>query len=463
MGRYFGTDGFRGEANKELTADHAYRVGRFLGWYYSEQKRRSGQMHPARIVIGKDTRRSSYMFEYALVAGLTASGADAYMLHVTTTPSVAYVTNMDDFDCGIMISASHNPYYDNGIKLIGRNGEKMEEDTLALVEDYLDGRVTVFGEELTEVPFAYRGQIGATVDYVSGRNRYIGYLISLGMYSFKGLRVGLDCANGASWNIAKSVFDALGAKTYVINASPDGLNINENAGSTHIERLQQFVKDNSLDVGFAYDGDADRCLCVDEHGDVVSGDHILYICGCYMKEHGMLAGNTVVTTVMSNFGLYKAFDEKGIGYAKTAVGDKYVYEYMTQNGCKLGGEDSGHIIFSKYATTGDGILTSLKLMEVMIASKKKMSQLSEGFTKYPQLLQNVRVTDKAAARGDAKVQQAVEEAAAALGDGGRILVRESGTEPVIRVMVEAGDKELCRTWVDHVVSVIRAQGYEQTV
>ena len=459
MGRYFGTDGFRGEANKELTADHAYKVGRFLGWYYSEQKRRSGQNHSARILIGKDTRRSSYMFEYALVAGLTASGADAYMLHVTTTPSVAYITNMDDFDCGIMISASHNPYYDNGIKLINHNGEKMDEETIALVEDYLDGCVTVFGQEVREVPFAERSAIGATVDYVSGRNRYIGYLISLGMYSFKGIKVGLDCANGASWNIAKSVFDALGAKTYVINAAPDGININENAGSTHIERLQQFVKDNGLDVGFAYDGDADRCLCVDERGDVVTGDHILYICGCYMKEHGMLNGNTVVTTVMSNFGLYKAFDEKGIDYAKTAVGDKYVAEYMMQNGCRLGGEDSGHIIFSKYASTGDGILTSLKLMEVMIASKKKMSQLSEGFVKYPQLLKNVRVTDKALARSDADVQKAVQAVTEALGDTGRILVRESGTEPVIRVMVEADCTETCEKYVDQVVEVIRGKGY----
>ena len=361
MGKYFGTDGFRGEANVNLTADHAFKVGRFLGWYYSELKARSGGGE-AKILIGKDTRRSSYMFEYALAAGITASGADAYLLHVTTTPSVAYITRMDEFDCGVMISASHNPFHDNGIKLLNRNGEKMEETTIDLVEAYLDGELEIFGVKLPEIPFAKKEKIGRTVDYVSGRNRYVGYLISLGMYSFKGVKVGLDCANGASWNIAKSVFEALGAKTYVINADPDGININENAGSTHIENLQKFVVDNELDVGFAYDGDADRCLCVDETGEVVTGDHILYLLGMYMKEQGQLDNNTVVTTVMSNFGLYKAFDKVGIDYAKTKVGDKYVYEYMAQNGCRLGGEQSGHIIISKYATTGDGILTSIKLM-----------------------------------------------------------------------------------------------------
>ena len=394
MGKYFGTDGFRGEANKNLTADHAYKIGRFLGWYYGELKRQSGNDTPARIVIGKDTRRSSYMFEYMLVGGLVASGADAYLLHVTTTPSVAYVTRVDGFDCGIMISASHNPYYDNGIKLINGNGEKMDEVTIELIESYIDGQVEIFGETYNEVPYAHKEQIGRTVDYVAGRNRYIGYLISLGMYSFKDIKVGLDCANGSSWNIAKAVFDALGAQTYVINAKPDGTNINNNAGSTHIEGLQKFVVDNGLDVGFAYDGDADRCLCVDENGNVIDGDAILYIYGTYMKEQGELLTNTVVTTVMSNFGLYKAFDEAGIGYAKTAVGDKYVYEYMTKNGCRLGGEQSGHIIFSKYATTGDGILTSLKMMEVMMAEKKKMSQLVEGLNIYPQVLQNVKVKNK---------------------------------------------------------------------
>ena len=386
MGKYFGTDGFRGEANVNLTADHAFQVGRFLGWYYTQLKRRSGSDEPARILIGKDTRRSSYMFEYSLVGGLVASGADAYLLHVTTTPSVAYVARTDSFDCGIMISASHNPYYDNGIKLINSFGEKMEESVISLIEAYLDGCLVAFGKEWTELPLAKRDQIGRTVDYVSGRNRYIGYLISLGMYSFKGVKVGLDCANGASWNVAKAVFDALGAKTYVINADPDGYNINENAGSTHIEVLRRFVLDNGLDVGFAYDGDADRCLCVDEKGNIITGDHILYIYGRYMKERGKLLGNTVVTTVMSNFGLYKAFDELGIGYAKTKVGDKYVYEYMMMNGCRLGGEQSGHIIFSKYASTGDGILTSLKMMEVMMAKKMTMSQLCEGLTIYPQVL-----------------------------------------------------------------------------
>ena len=459
MGRYFGTDGFRGEANENLTADHAYRVGRFLGWYYGETKRRAGDETPARIVIGKDTRRSSYMFEYALVGGLVASGADAYLLHVTTTPSVAYVARTDEFDCGIMISASHNPYYDNGIKLINGQGEKMDEETIGLVEDYLDGKLEIFGQKWEELPFAKKDKIGCTVDYVSGRNRYIGYLISLGMYSFKGVKVGLDCANGSAWNLAKAVFDALGAKTYVINAEPNGTNINTNAGSTHIEGLQRFVVENGLDVGFAYDGDADRCLCVDEKGQVVTGDHILYIYGKYMKERGKLVTNTVVTTVMSNFGLYKAFDELGIDYAKTAVGDKYVYEYMMKNGCRIGGEQSGHIIFSKYASTGDGILTSLKIMEVMMARKKTLSQLSEGLVIYPQVLVNVRVNDKAAAQADEDVQAAVREAADALGDTGRILVRESGTEPVIRVMVEAETEEICRQHVDRVVEVIRAKGH----
>ena len=459
MGKYFGTDGFRGEANCNLTADHAFKVGRFLGWYYGQLKRRGGSDEAPRIVIGKDTRRSSYMFEYSLVGGLVASGADAYLLHVTTTPSVAYVVRTDGFDCGIMISASHNPYYDNGIKLINGSGEKMDESVISLIEAYLDGQLVAFDRRWEELPLAKRDQIGCTVDYVSGRNRYIGYLISLGMYSFKGLKVGLDCANGSAWNIAKSVFDALGAKTYVINADPDGFNINTNAGSTHIEVLQRFVVEKGLDVGFAYDGDADRCLCVDEKGNIMTGDHILYICGKYMKEKGLLIGNTVVTTVMSNFGLYKAFDELGIEYAKTAVGDKYVYEYMMMNGCRLGGEQSGHIIFSKHASTGDGILTSLKVMECMMARKKPLSQLCEGFTFYPQVLKNIRVADKAAAQNDPDVQKAVAEAAAALGDSGRILVRESGTEPLIRVMVEAESKETCETMVDSVIAVIRSKGH----
>ena len=427
MSKYFGTDGFRGEAGITLTAGHAYKVGRFLGWYYNALRERNGDNNPAHIVIGKDTRRSSYMFEYSLVAGLMASGADACLLHVTTTPSVAYIARVDDFDCGIMISASHNPYYDNGIKLIDCYGEKMPEETLLLVEDYIDGKLHVFDKDWPELPFAHREHIGCTVDYISGRNRYMGYLISLGIYSFKGVKVGLDCANGSSWNIAKSVFDALGADTY---------------------------------VGFAYDGDADRCLCVDEKGNVITGDHILYIYGCYMKERGKLLNNTVVTTVMSNFGLYKAFDEQGIGYAKTAVGDKYVYEYMAKNGCRVGGEQSGHIIFSKYASTGDGILTSLKMMEVMLAKKKPMSELAAPLKIYPQVLENVRVTDKKAAQNDPVVQEAVSKVDEALGDTGRILVRESGTEPVVRVMVEAPDHDTCQKYVDEVVNVICEKGYK---
>ena len=459
MGRYFGTDGFRGEANVNLTADHAYKVGRFLGWYYGELKRQAGSNQPARIVIGKDTRRSSYMFEYSLVGGLVASGADAYLLHVTTTPSVAYVARVDEFDCGIMISASHNPYYDNGIKLLNGQGEKMDEETIALVEDYLDGKLELFGQKWEEVPFAVRDTIGRTVDYVAGRNRYIGYLISLGLYSFKGLKIGLDCANGSSWNIAKSVFDALGAQTYVMGAEPNGVNINNGVGSTHIEALQKFVLEKGLDAGFAYDGDADRCFAVDETGEVVTGDHILYIYGRYLKEQGRLLTNTVVTTVMSNFGLYKAFDELDIGYAKTAVGDKYVYEYMLKNGCRVGGEQSGHIIFSKYATTGDGILTSLKLMEVMLAKKQSLHKLAEPLVIYPQVLENVRVADKKAAQDDPDVQAAVARVSEALGETGRVLVRESGTEPVVRIMVEAESEEVCRKYVDEIVGVIREKGH----
>ena len=445
MGKYFGTDGFRGEANVDLTVEHAYKVGRFLGWYY-------GKDHKAQIVIGKDTRRSSYMFEYSLVAGLTASGADVYLLHVTTTPSVSYVVRTENFDCGIMIPASHNPFYDNGIKIIGGNGQKMDAEVEAMIEAYID-------DDVPKIPFATKENIGRTVDFSAGRNRYIGYLISIPIRSFKNYRVGLDCANGSASSVAKSVFDALGAKTYVINNEPDGTNINNNAGSTHIEGLQKYVVENGLDVGFAYDGDADRCLCVDEKGNLVDGDAILYIYGQYMKERGKLLTNTVVTTVMSNFGLYKAFDELGIGYAKTAVGDKYVYEYMNQNGCRIGGEQSGHIIFSKYASTGDGILTSLKMMEVMMAKKAKMSQLTEGLSIYPQVLENVRVLDKTAAQEDPDVKAAVKAVEEALGDTGRILVRESGTEPLLRVMVEAETEECCRKYVDQVVSVVKAKGH----
>ena len=452
MGKYFGTDGFRGEANVTLTVDHAFQVGRFLGWYYGDLRKKQGLEGAARIVIGKDTRRSGYMFEYALAGGITASGAEACLLHVTTTPSVAHVARTDGFDCGIMISASHNPYYDNGIKLFNGSGEKMDPKVIALVEDYLDGK-------LDPVPLATGGNIGRTVDYVAGRNRYIGYLISLGLYSFKGMKVGLDCANGSTWNMAKSVFDALGARTYVINAEPDGCNINENAGSTHMEGLQKFVVENGLDVGFAFDGDGDRCLCVDEKGNILTGDHILYIYGKYMKEKGKLLKNTVVTTVMSNFGLYKAFDQLGIEYAKTAVGDKYVYEYMMNNGCRLGGEQSGHIIFSKYASTGDGILTALKMMEVMMAKKKSMSQLCEGLIIYPQILKNIRVADKTLAQNDPDVKQAVAEVAEKLGDSGRILVRESGTEPLVRVMVEAETEEECKAYVDQVIHTIISKGH----
>ena len=441
MGKYFGTDGFRGEANVDLTVEHAYKVGRFLGYYY-------GKDHRCKVAIGKDTRRSSYMFEYSLVAGLTASGADVYLLHVTTTPSVSYVVRTEDFDCGIMISASHNPFYDNGIKVINGKGEKLEESVIDEIERYLDG-------EMEEIPFATKEDIGSTTDYVMGRNRYVGYLISLATRSFKNMRVGLDTSNGSAWQIAKSIFDALGAETYVINNTPNGTNINTNCGSTHIEVLQQFVKEKGLDVGFAFDGDADRCMAVDEKGNVVDGDAILYLCGCYMKDNSQLDTNTVVTTVMSNIGLYKAFDKAGIAYEKTAVGDKYVYENMSKNGHRLGGEQSGHIIFSKYATTGDGILTSLKIMEVMLEKKERLSKLTEDLTIYPQVLKNVRVKDKKEARADADVQAAVDRVAEALGEDGRILVRESGTEPLIRVMVEAGNKELCEQYVDEVIAVLK--------
>ena len=433
MGKYFGTDGFRGEANKNLTFEHAVKIGRFLGWYFGENMGKK-----AKIVIGKDTRRSSYMFEYALCTGLMASGADAYIMHVTTTPSVAYITRIDDFDCGIMISASHNPYYDNGIKLLNGKGEKMEEETLLKVEEYIDDKI--------EIPVAQRDAIGRTVDYVAGRNRYIGYLISMSKYSFKGIKVGLDVANGASWQIAKGVFDALGAKTYVINDNPDGYNINTDCGSTHIEHLQKFVVEKGLDVGFAYDGDADRCLAVDEKGNLITGDHIIYMYGCYMKERGKLLNNKVVATIMSNFGLFKALDKVGIEYDKVNVGDKYVYENMLQTGNRLGGEESGHIIFSKYATTGDGILTSLKLMEVMLAKEKPMSELAAPMVMYPQVLKNVRVHSKPDAKNDPDVQAEVAKVAEALGDNGRILLRESGTEPVIRVMVEADSNETCEKY-----------------
>ncbi len=445
MGKYFGTDGFRGEANVNLTVEHAFKVGRFLGWYY-------GQKEPdkrCRIVIGKDTRRSSYMFEYSLVAGLTASGADAYLLHVTTTPSVSYVVRTEEFNCGIMISASHNPYYDNGIN---ERGEKLEEEVIEKIESYLDG-------EMGEIPYAKKDQIGRTVDFAAGRNRYIGYLISIATRSFKNMKVGLDCANGSASAIAKNVFDALGAETHVINNEPNGLNINTDCGSTHIHVLQQFVKDHHLDVGFAYDGDSDRCIAIDSDGEVVDGDKIMYVCGKYMKEQGMLVGNTIVTTVMSNFGLYKALDREGIAYEKTAVGDKYVYENMVTNGHCLGGEQSGHIIFSKHATTGDGILTSLKVMEAILEKKQPLNKLASEVEIFPQVLKNVKVKDKKAAQDDPAVQAEVQKVTEALGDDGRILLRQSGTEPVVRVMVEASSVEKCQKYVDQVIDVMKSCGH----
>ena len=444
MGKYFGTDGFRGEANEVLTVEHAFKVGRYLGWYY-------GRDHKARVVIGKDTRRSSYMFEYALVAGLTASGADVYLLHVTTTPSVSYVTRTEKFDCGIMISASHNPYYDNGIKVINGNGHKLEAEVEERIEAYIDG-------EIGELPLAKKDKIGRTTDYAIGRNRYIGYLISLATRSFENMKIGLDCSNGSAFMIAKSVYDALGAKTYVINNEPDGTNINTNCGSTHIEYLQEYVKENHLDVGFAYDGDADRCIAVDEKGNVVDGDLILYVCGKYMMEAGKLNDNTIVTTVMSNLGLYKACDKIGIKYEKTAVGDKYVNENMVRNNYSLGGEQSGHIIFSKHATTGDGILTSLMVMEAILEKKQSLSKMTEEVKIFPQALKNVKVIDKKTARENPAVQAAVDEVAELLGDEGRILVRESGTEPLIRIMVEAATDELCKEYTEKVAAVLKAEG-----
>lgn len=443
MGKYFGTDGFRGEANVKLTVEHAYKVGRYIGWYYKKEGYRP------QIVIGKDTRRSSYMFEYSLVAGLTASGADVSLLHVTTTPSVSYVVRTEGFDCGIMISASHNPFYDNGIKLINRNGQKMEAVVEEKIEKYIDG-------EIEEIPLAKKEEIGCATDFSAGRNRYIGYLISLPTRSFKGKRVGLDCSNGSASAIAKSVFDALGAKTYVIHNNPDGTNINTNCGSTHIESLQKFVVDNNLDVGFAYDGDADRCLAVDENGNLIDGDLILYICGKYMKENGKLHNDTIVTTVMSNIGLYKACDREGIKYEKTNVGDKYVYENMVQNGHSLGGEQSGHIIFSRHATTGDGILTSLKIMEVILERKTTLGTLASEVKIYPQLLENLRVTDKDIVLNHPDVLAAEKEVEEALGDEGRILVRASGTEPLLRVMVEAETQELCKKYVKKVIDTMKA-------
>lgn len=445
MGKYFGTDGFRGEANVILTVEHAYKIGRFLGAYYAKDG-------SCKVAIGKDTRRSSYMFEYALASGLTASGADAYLLHVTTTPSVSYVVRTEDFDCGIMISASHNKYCDNGIKILNEKGEKLNDDIIALIEDYIDGRKDIY-------PLATGEQIGRTVDYAMGRNRYVGHLIQLATRTFKGKRIGLDCANGSSWEIAKSIFDTLGAKTYVIHNDPNGVNINEHCGSTHIESLQELVKEQQLDAGFAFDGDCDRCFAVDENGALINGDKILYICAKYMRDIGSLETNTVVATMMSNLGLFKALERENIQYEKTDVGDRFVYENMIQNGHALGGEISGHIIFSKYAVTGDGLLTALKLMEVMLESKKPLSQLTEGIKIYPQYQENIRVESKPVARADEDVKQAVQRITGLLGDDGRIVVRESGTEPVLRVMVEAETDELCKNYVREVVKILRDKGY----
>ncbi len=458
--KYFGTDGFRGEANLALTADQAYKVGRFLGWYFASPLSgcKPGGYRP-RIVIGKDTRRSSYMLEYSLVAGLTASGADAYMLHVTTTPSVSYVTRQDEFDCGIMITASHNPYYDNGIKVINRYGEKLDDLTASLIEAYIDGDMAKLGLECDDLPFAKRDGIGSIVDYVAGRNRYVGYLISVASHSYRSLRIGLDCANGASWSIAKAVFDALGAQTYVIGAEPDGLNINREYGSTHIEKLCEFVREKHLDVGFAFDGDADRCLAVDENGEIVDGDKIMFILAMRLRAKGTLDHNTVVTTIMSNSGLFKAFDNAGIDYVQTNVGDRFVYERMQEKGYRLGGEQSGHIILKKYATTGDGILTAIMLAEEMRERKSSLSKLAEPVVLFPQVMKNVRVTDKSAVMADSAILAKLDEVNATIKDNGRVLLRRSGTEPVIRIMVEAENVDKCNEYIDILYREIEDRGY----
>ncbi len=458
--KYFGTDGFRGEAGINLTSDHAYKIGRFLGWYYSrlnDQAEAEGRIRkdgPVRVVIGKDTRRSSYMLEYSLVGGLVASGADAYLMHVTTTPSISYITRVDHFDCGVMITASHNPFYDNGIKILNEQGEKMDDGTIGLIEDYIDGELEVFGQKWPELPFATKEKIGCTVDYIAGRNRYVAYLISLGIYDFRGVRVGLDCSNGASWSIARAVFSALGADVHVIHDSPDGFNINRNCGSTHIEELQQYVLDNHLDVGFAFDGDADRCLAVDEKGNIITGDHIIHMYGNYMKERGKLLTNTVVVTKQSNYGLFKALREEGIDAAITDVGDRFVYEYMREHGCRIGGEQSGHIIFSKYATTGDGLLTSLKIMQVMLAKKKPLSELA-ALTMYPEVQLSIRVQDKAEALASPELKAKIEEVEAKLDGNGRVLVRPSGTEPVVRVLVETMDPQKAQEYADAIAACLK--------
>jgi len=457
-GKYFGTDGFRGEANKVLTANHAFKIGRFLGWYY-KNKMSGNSSHHARIVIGKDTRRSSYMLEYAIVAGITASGADAYMLHVTTTPSVSYVVRQDGFDCGVMISASHNPYYDNGIKLINRAGEKMDDYTVSLIEKYIDGDMSSFDISGEDLPLAQQDNIGTVIDHVAGRNRYVGYLISIAANSYKSLNIALDCANGASWMIARSVFSALGANVHVINDTPNGININNNAGSTHINGLRKFVKENHLDAGFAFDGDADRLIAVDENGNVINGDHIIYIIGRRLRDKGLLPGNKVVTTIMSNMGLYRALDDAGIGYIQTTVGDRFVHEAMMENNYYLGGEQSGHVIVRKYATTGDGILSALMLLEEMIEKKTTLGLLAEPVKMYPQYIKNVTVVDKATVANNEQVKAMVEEIAKKLGNDGRILLRESGTEPIIRIMIESSEQKLCESEADKVANLIEELGF----
>ena len=445
MGKYFGTDGFRGKAGVDLTAAHAFQIGRFLGWYY-------GQNHKARIVIGKDTRRSSYMYESALSAGLTASGADAYLLHVTTTPSVSYITRTEGFDCGIMISASHNPFDDNGIKLMNGIGEKMDDELQDELERYLDGTPA-------ELPMASGADVGSTVDFYSGRTRYIGYLTGLAQHSFEKCHIALDCANGSSWMIGRAVFAALGAKVQLINAQPNGVNINTDCGSTHIEGLQRYVRDNHLDVGFAFDGDADRCLAVDERGNVVNGDQIMYVCAKYLHDCGRLKNDTVVTTIMSNFGLYKALEREGIRYEKTAVGDRYVYENMKANGHCIGGEQSGHIIFRDYARTGDGIVTALQVLSVMTETQLPLSTLASGCVMMPQVLKNVEVDDKDATLEDPVVAQSVEECTKRLGSRGRVLLRKSGTEPVLRVMAESDTGEECEREVDSMIAAMKESGH----
>jgi len=459
--KYFGTDGFRGEANQNLTSMQAYKVGRFLGWYFSSPL--SGCTTPGyrpKIVIGKDTRRSSYMLEYSVVAGITASGADAYMLHVTTTPSVSYVTRQDEFDCGIMITASHNPFYDNGIKVINKYGEKLDDETTALIEAYIDGNLGELGIFDNDLPLAHKERIGCIVDYVSGRNRYMGYLISIASHSYRDLKIGLDCANGASWMIAKSVFDALGAQTTIIGNEPDGLNVNTECGSTHIEKLVALVKEKHLDVGFAFDGDADRCIAVDENGKIVDGDAMLYILAQRLKSRGVLKGNTVVATIMSNSGFFASLKKAGIDYAQTKVGDRFVYECMQENDFTLGGEQSGHIILKKYATTGDGLLTALMITEEMCDRKSSLSTLAEPVMLYPQYLVNIRVKDKAEAKNDPDVKAAVEEVEKLINGNGRVLIRESGAEPVIRVMIESETDELCREYAHRIADVIIANGHK---